>query len=95
MIICRDEGHKWKRYDVDGDSKNGFTRYYRCACKAMRVQMITATGYIVGSRIDYPKGYQMPEGTGRISRDGNAALRVASTQQDLARRNLKAARKAS
>ena len=94
VLVCRDEKHRWRLYDIEGDSKTGFTRYHRCACKAMRVQTLDADGYIVSTRTDYPKGYQLPAGTGRLSRDGNALLRLASAQQAAMRFNVKAARRA-
>ncbi|MFE9834100.1 hypothetical protein ACFYP4_02955 [Streptomyces sp. NPDC005551] len=82
-LACRDQGHTWRVYDIDGDSDSGFTRYYRCACKALLEQGLDADGLIVSRRIKYPKGYQMPAGTGRLSREGRGTIRLASAQSDL------------
>lgn len=83
VLACRDQKHAWKLYDIEGDSDTGFIRYYRCACKAMLKQTLDPHGYVVSRQTKYPKGYQMPPGTGRLSREGQGIIRIASAEADL------------
>lgn len=83
VLACRDQKHAWKLKDIEGDRETGFIRYYRCACKATLIQTIDANGYVVSRRTKYPKGYQMPSGTGRLSREGQGLIRIASADADL------------
>ncbi|MFI0265704.1 hypothetical protein [Streptomyces luteogriseus] len=83
VLACRDTKHAWKLKDIEGDRETGFVRYYRCACKATLIQTIDANGFVVGRRTKYPKGYQMPAGTGRLDREGQGLIRIASAEADL------------
>ncbi len=83
VLACRDQKHKWKLYDIEGDRDTGFVRIFRCACKAMLRQTLDPQGYVVHRQTKYPQGYQMPAGTGRLSREGNAIIRLASAEADM------------
>ena len=49
-----------------------------------RHQVLDPYGRIVSNQYDYPEGYQMPPGQGRITGDGRGILRVASIRHDIA-----------
>lgn len=96
VLACRDRKHGWKLLDIEGERGAGFIRYYRCACKAVLKQTIAANGLVVSRLTKYPKNYQMPPGTGRMSRETQGLIRLASAEADLRTFMMrKAARKTS
>lgn len=85
MIQCRDFGHNWKPYTATPLQGGGFTRTLRCACEAERVQELNSRGAVVSSHYNYPEGYQMPKGFGRISAEDKGVFRLESIYNQIGR----------
>jgi hypothetical protein len=80
-IMCRDMGHTWRPFRARFDPEvNGYQRVLRCGrCKTEREQTISASGLILSGHYNYPDGYSLPAGTGRLTGEGRGALRLEST----------------
>jgi hypothetical protein len=78
---CRDIHHAWVYQSVKRVA-NGFTRRLRCVtCGAFKLQHLDHSGYIEKSTYEYPEGYVRPAGSGRITADENAIMRILSINQ--------------
>ncbi len=78
FLHCRELSHTWRPFDVGRHRDGGFERTIRCTrCRAKKVQHLDASGMLLGSKMEYPKGY-LHEGLGRIIGEGRGALRLAS-----------------
>jgi hypothetical protein len=86
-LECRDGGHLWgKPLDIEGDSKRGYIRYFKCrSCEALRDQYLDEHGLVIRNVLRYPEGYLMPAGSGRLSREGRGAIRLATTLSEIQR----------
>ncbi|WP_037569927.1 hypothetical protein [Phaeacidiphilus oryzae] len=91
QLQCRDFGHNWRPHTAMRRDDGGFDRTLVCKCKARRVQVLDSYGRIVATHYEYPDGYQMPKGSGRISSDDKGILRIASIEQDVANREERSA----
>jgi len=84
-LLCRELGHNWAPHGAAILPDGGFDRVLRCRrCPTRRHQVLDPYGRIVSNQYDYPEGYQMPPGQGRITGDGRGILRVASIRHDIA-----------
>jgi hypothetical protein len=78
---CRDIHHAWIYQSVKRAS-DGFTRRLACVtCGAFKLQHLDRNGYIEKSTYEYPEGYVRPPGSGRITADENAIMRILSINQ--------------
>lgn len=78
---CRDIHHAWVYQSVKR-GPTGFTRRLGCVtCGAFKLQHLDENGYIVKSSYEYPEGYTRPAGSGRITADENAIMRILSINQ--------------
>lgn len=81
FLACRDLGHTWRpltaRYDPD---VNSYARTLRCSrCRTTRSQTLSLSGLILGNQYEYPDGYQVPAGSGRIDQQGRGIIRLQTT----------------
>jgi|UPI00055CEBCE hypothetical protein len=83
QLQCRDFGHNWRPHTATRRGDGGYDRTLVCRCKARRIQVLDSYGRIVNTHYEYPEGYQMPKGSGRISSDDKGVLRLASIEQNL------------
>jgi hypothetical protein len=93
---CRDRGHhRWgdDPYDVEGNRRKGFIRYYKCKCKALLAQYLDADGLVVDSKIQYPDGYLLPKGSGRLSRQDRGLIRLTNIEEQQRRIAMRAVKK--
>lgn len=81
QTTCRDIHHAWIYQSVKRDA-DGFTRRLACVtCGSFKLQHLDRSGYIVKSTYEYPEGYVRPAGSGRITADENAIMRILSITQ--------------
>lgn len=81
QTTCRDIHHAWVYQSVKRVS-DGFTRRLACVtCGSFKLQHLDKSGYIVKSTYEYPEGYIRPAGSGRITADENAIMRILSINQ--------------
>jgi hypothetical protein len=83
QLQCRDFGHNWRPHTAARRDDGGYDRSLVCRCKARRIQVLDSYGRIVATHYEYPDGYQLPKGTGRISSDDKGVLRLASIEQNM------------
>lgn len=78
-LMCRDLGHAWQPEDAWYDKeKKEFRRELRCIrCRTKRMQWITPQGGLSRNTYTYPQGYRAPDGTGFLSAEERAAIRLA------------------
>lgn len=76
--LCRDLLHAWVPKDAYFDKdKREYKRILKCArCKTERHSWVTTSGIQHGNSYRYPQGYRAPDGTGFLSRDERAAIRL-------------------
>ncbi|GCD96927.1 hypothetical protein [Embleya hyalina] len=83
-LRCRELGHNWGPHSARVIEDGGFDRVLRCRrCPTKRYQVLDAFGRIVSNTYDYPDGYRMPPGRGRITGDGRGVLRVVSIRMGI------------
>jgi len=82
QLQCRDFGHNWRPHTAERRADGGFDRILVCRCHARRHQVLDSYGRIVSSHYEYPEGYQLPRGSGRISSDDKGILRIASIEEN-------------
>ncbi|MYV98002.1 hypothetical protein [Streptomyces sp. SID3343] len=93
-LLCRELGHNWGPHSARVVDGGGFDRVLRCRrCPTRRHQVLDAYGRIVSNSYDYPEGYQMPAGQGRITGDGRGVLRVTSIRHDIEAADQRAAKR--
>lgn len=81
QATCRDIHHAWVYQSVKRDAE-GFIRRLACVtCGAFKLQHLDRRGYIEKSSYEYPEGYVRPAGSGRITADENAIMRILSISQ--------------
>lgn len=81
QATCRDIHHAWVYQSVKRDA-DGFIRRLSCVtCGAFKLQHLDRNGYIDKSTYEYPEGYVRPAGSGRITADENAIMRILSITQ--------------
>lgn len=82
-VDCRSDGHDMRKFNVELTEHNTFLRTRKCRrCGALRHQVITRSGHILNTTIEYPEGYLMPKGTGRLDADGRAVFRGATVESE-------------
>lgn len=76
-VKCRSDGHDMRPFDVDQTDDNTRTRIRKCRnCGAFRHQVIQrGSGMILNTTIEYPPGYLLPPGTGRLDSEGRGVFR--------------------
>lgn len=78
QATCRDIHHAWVYQRVERAAE-GFTRQLGCVtCGAFKLQHLDPCGYILRSSYEYPQGYIRPAGSGRITTEENALMRLLS-----------------
>jgi hypothetical protein len=94
-LQCRELGHNWGPHKANTNDDGGFDRVLSCRrCTAKRHQVLDSYGRIVSNHYEYPEGYQMPPGQGRISGDAKGVLRLASIHNTLQAQEIRAAGRA-
>lgn len=83
FVECRDStlSHRWASNGADFDRRQfRYVRFIRCdRCGTEKQLFIDPKGYIVGRRsAKYPSGYLRPAGSGHLTKEENAALRIES-----------------
>lgn len=87
-VECREGGHQMgthlARLTEDGGS---FLRVKRCRrCSTKRTQVLSLKGLILHTEYEYPEGYTLPKGTGRIDSDGRGHFRVTAILREIGNR---------
>lgn len=79
FLLCRDLGHTWQPYTASRADDGHYERVMRCVrCDTKRKQTLSASGVILTGGYDYPDGYTAPPGSGHMTADGRAGLRLVS-----------------
>lgn len=80
FIQCRDFGHSWRPYSARWDQQDlCYVQELRCSrCKTIRSRLLGKRGELLGSSYDYPEGYTMPHGIGRLTGHDKDAIRYRS-----------------
>lgn len=80
FIQCRDFGHAWRPYSARWDTDDRcYVQQLRCPrCKTIRERRIGRHGQLLGSWYDYPEGYVMPSGMGRMTGSDRDLIRERS-----------------
>lgn len=94
---CRDTGHAFvKHWAGYGPDEKSFLRIRRCRnCKTKKTQVLDLDGYILASEYEYPEGYTLPKGTGRLGADGRAIYRQGNIVTEIEHRGELAERRRS
>jgi hypothetical protein len=84
QIECRSDGHDMRKHDVE-PFDGGWKRTRKCRrCGALRIQILDSRGLILGTKMKYKDGYQMPKGTGRLDSEGNGVFRAVVIEAEFA-----------
>ena len=76
FIACRDFHHAWKPLRAKKIA-TGYERHLSCArCSVIKVQELDNFGYLVKTKFAYVEGYQRPDGSGRMTKEDNARIRL-------------------
>lgn len=76
QLSCRDFRHAWKATTAKR-IKGGFERQLHCErCGAFKEQQLDLKGFVIKTKFIYGENYVRPAGSGRVTRDENASLRV-------------------
>lgn len=82
-LTCRDTGHTWRPTTARRESDGTIHRTLTCAtCGTDRNQTLDRAGYIITNTYTYKAGYGIP-GTGRLTSNHRAALRLASIDRSI------------
>lgn len=84
-FICRERGHNMLDHDGWGLEDGLSARVLRCTrCRTTCEQVVDAEGEVLTTKpYKYPKGYQLPRGTGRIAGTARGVFRLANMQRSL------------
>jgi len=79
-LLCRDLGHTWQPFRAWRDAEaREYVQVLRCPrCEAERRRGIDYNGRRTSQAYDYADGYLAPAGSGALSADGRADLRLVS-----------------
>lgn len=79
-LLCRDLGHLWQPWQAWHDkAAREYTQVLRCGrCEVERVRSLDYRGQRTGGHYNYPDGYLAPAGSGFLSQDGRADIRLLS-----------------
>jgi hypothetical protein len=82
-LHCRDMGHHWQSSTAHRTDNGCILRILTCTtCGTNRRQLITGDGYLTSTHYTYKTGYLIP-GTGRLTADHRATLRLESITRQL------------
>jgi hypothetical protein len=86
FIECRGDGHNMGPHNVTMDENGTFLRTRRCRkCGYLRHYVVSG-GHILNAKSEYPDGYLLPRGTGRLDADGRAVFREAAIEAEYRRK---------
>jgi hypothetical protein len=86
-VECRSDGHSMIPHDVTMNEQGSYVRTRRCRrCGYKRHYVIDQGGFLVSTSSEYPDGYLMPKGTGRLDSEGRAIFRQATVQHEYERK---------
>lgn len=97
QLFCRDSSihHSWDPYTAKRVAE-GIERNLICRrCTTIKSQILDNEGYVIRTRMKYPEGYLRPAGSGRITADDNARMRVNTAAQMIRPATSRRRRKAS
>jgi hypothetical protein len=79
-LQCRDFGHSWRPYTARWvPAENCYQSELQCQrCKSIRQRYLSRSGAQLGGHYDYPEGYLMPKGTGRLTGTDRDIIRLQS-----------------
>lgn len=80
FLQCRDYGHVWQDRGARWyPSLHYWEQMLKCTrCKLQRARHMTARGALIDAPYDYPEGYLMPAGVGRLTSVDRDAIRLAT-----------------
>lgn len=85
---CREVIHNLRPYDVKPTENGGYERIRRCSrCRTKRVDILDSHFTILHTKYEYPEGYQMERGHGRISSEGRNVFRGINTLREAGRKS--------
>lgn len=81
-LICRARGHNLADHDAYmTDNEQGYVNVLDCRrCHSKRTEVLDLDGHVLSRKYEYPEGYLLPDGTGRIDADGRGFYRISSVQ---------------
>lgn len=80
FLTCRDTtfSHDWQLVTTKR-GPGGFVRTIHCPrCETTKKQYLDPVGYIIITKTVYNPDYLRPKGAGRVTKDDNARMRLAS-----------------
>jgi hypothetical protein len=81
-VECRSDGHSMAKHDVQMDENGTYIRTRRCRRCGYKRHYVISGGHILNATSEYPDGYLMPKGTGRLDSDGRAVFREAAVEAE-------------
>lgn len=80
FLLCRDLGHQWGPYRGWHDRRQReYVQVLMCGrCRAERIRHLDYSGRRVSQSYAYPDDYLAPAGSGVLTADGRADLRLVS-----------------
>lgn len=86
-VECRSSGHDMRAFKVELTEEGNWLRTRKCRnCTAKRHQVIDSYGLILDTTMEYPEGYLLPKGTGRLDSEGRGVFRLASIRAEYERK---------
>jgi len=80
-VECRSDKHNMADHDVKTNEDGCWIVIRRCRrCYTKRHETIDRQGIVLNVEFEYPEGYCMPKGSGRVSAEGRGAFRLARIQ---------------
>lgn len=81
---CRERGHAmsltWAGLSDLTEEEGAYLRTLRCSrCGTKKHQVLDSEGVVLSSEYEYPEGYTLPKGTGRVDSGGRGIFRLAAT----------------
>jgi hypothetical protein len=84
-LECRDLSHDPRPFTAKWFPKERvYVRVLKCSrCKTLRTQTLSETGHVLSSHYGYEQGYLAPPGTGRLTSDDRARIRLITVLKQL------------
>lgn len=80
-VMCRDNAHAWS-YHTARKVGRQYERSLLCTrCSTIKTQLLDSRGVILKTGYSYPENYVRPKGSGRLTRDDRAQLRILTLKE--------------